>query len=140
VDYPFGLTDDQVKALIAQVYADRPRLISDFGRMFFASDVSEELRAWFNGLGLEASGHATAMIAESWRVEDLRGDLPLIHVPTGVFHGVLDKVIPFPSAMVTQQSIAGAELFPFEQGGHGAFYDELERFNRALVTFLSRPQ
>lgn len=29
------------------------------------------------------------------RDEDLRSDLPKIHVPTAIFHGVLDQICPF---------------------------------------------
>lgn len=140
VDYPFGFTVTQVSALIEQIYADRPKAVSDFGRMFFARAVSEEFRNWFNGLAWEASGHATAMIPVSWVEEDLRSDLLQIHAPTGVFHGVFDEIIPFQSALMTHQAIKGSQLFPFERSGHGVFYDELERFNSCLVAFLSSPQ
>ena len=135
-DYPFGPSKEEVNKLIAQIYTDRPKLISDFGEKFFASEISNEFRSWFNGLGLEASGHATAMTLMSLRDEDLRQDLTQICVPTGIFHGVHDQIVPFASAQQTHRCIRGSTLIPFENGGHGLFYDELDKFNYCLSEFL----
>jgi len=71
-DYPYGLPAPDVNALIRQTYTDRPKMISDFGSKFFASNVSGEFMNWFSGLALEAFGHATAMTATSLRDEDVR--------------------------------------------------------------------
>lgn len=137
-DYPYGLPMEEVNALILKTYKDRPKMLAEFGGMFFASQVSPEFRDWFQSLGLEASGHATAMAAVSLRDEDLRNDLQQIRVPTGIFHGALDKVVPYPSATALQQGIRGSELYRFERSGHGVFYDELDMFNATLLRFLSR--
>jgi non-heme chloroperoxidase len=87
-------------------------------------------------LGLEASGHATAMCLISLRDEDLRQDLSKIYVPTGIFHGVQDKICSFVLAKVMHAEIRGFELIPFKYSGHGLFYCELEKFNRELVRFV----
>lgn len=137
VDYPFGLQKEEVDKLITQTYTDRPKMISDFGKIFFAKKVSNDFKNWFNNLGLEASGHATAMTAISLRDEDLRNDLQQICVPTGIFHGVHDQIVPFPSAQQTHQYIQNSLLIPFENSGHGLFYDELDKFNYCLCQFLS---
>ncbi|WP_405157313.1 hypothetical protein [Paenibacillus sp. FSL K6-0108] len=34
------------------------------------------------------------------------------------------------------KGIAGSQLIAFEENGHGAFYDELERFNAELIRFI----
>lgn len=138
VDYPYGLTKEEVNFLIMKTYKDRPKMLAEFGETFFASRVSPEFRDWFQDLGLEASGHGTAMAAVSLRDEDLRNDLQKVQVPTGIFHGALDKIVPFQSATVLHQGIRGSELYRFERGGHGVFYDELETFNATLIRFLSR--
>ncbi|MBC8015330.1 MAG: alpha/beta hydrolase [Sporomusaceae bacterium] len=135
--YPFGLPKEEVNKIIRQTYTDRPKMISDFGEKFFAKNISRDFRTWFNGLGLEASGHATAMTAMSLRDEDLRRDLQQICVPTGIFHGVHDQIVPFSSAQQTHQYIKGSILLPFERSGHGLFYDELDKFNYCLCQFLN---
>lgn len=135
-DYPYGLPVEQVNELIRQTYRDRPQMLAGFGGMFFNRNVSPAFSGWFHSLGLEASSHATIQLAASLRDEDLRGDLDRIRVPTAIFHGFHDRVVPFPSAQVLQQGIAGSQLYRFDNSGHGVFYDELEPFNAALLGFL----
>jgi non-heme chloroperoxidase len=135
-DYPYSLPIAEVDKLIAQTYTDRPQMISDFGSKFFASYVSVAFRNWFTEISLEASGHATAMTAISLRDEDLRHDLPKICVPTTIFHGIHDQIVPFPNAEITHQHIKGSSLIPFELSGHGLIIDELNKFNYCFTQFL----
>lgn len=135
-DYPYGLTKEAVNKLIEGTYTDRPKMLDDFGDIFFARYLTESFKDWFHGLGLEASGHATAMCAISLRDEDLRQDLAMINVPTGIFHGKQDKVCPFVLAELLHAGIKGSELIPFKYSGHGLFYCELEKFNRELIRFI----
>ncbi len=139
-DYPYGLPIAEVNDLLAKTYADRPKMLSEFGSKFFASAVSPDFRNWFQTLGLVASGHATAMSLVALRDEDVLEDLALIQVPAGIFHGVQDQIVPFQSALETQRGIADSALFPFEYSGHGVFYDELLKFNDAFLHFLSSPR
>ncbi|MBP2651706.1 MAG: arylesterase [Firmicutes bacterium] len=137
-DYKYGLPVSEVNTLIHQSYADRPKMISDFGSKFFASNVSSEFRNWFNGLALEASGHATAMTAISLRDEDLRPDAKRIYVPTAIFAGVHDQIVSFSNAEQMHNYVTGSVFVPFKNSGHGLFYDELEKFNHCLTQFLSK--
>ncbi|WP_181350421.1 alpha/beta fold hydrolase [Thalassobacillus sp. CUG 92003] len=136
--FKYGMTREDIDTIIENTYTNRPKMLEGFGDIFFSRYVTEGVRNWFNTLGLAASGHATAMYAQSLRDEDLRSDLPAINVPTGIFHGVLDKVCPFPLAEVMHAGIQGSELIPFLSGGHGLFYTELEQFNHELVRFLAQ--
>lgn len=136
--YPYGMTKEEVNNLIMKTYKNRPQMLTDFGNIFFASKVTPSFMNWFQGLGLEASGHGTIKIAESLRDEDVTPDLRSIHVPTGIFHGALDRVCPFEFAVLLNKSIPGSELYRFEYSGHGIFYDELERFNFAFLQFLNK--
>ncbi|MDR3589708.1 MAG: alpha/beta hydrolase [Negativicutes bacterium] len=137
-DYHYSLPVSEVNKLIGQTYADRPKMVGDFGKKFFAGNISPEFSDWFNGLGFAASGHATAAVAISLRDEDLREEVPRIHVPTAIFHGIYDKVVPFPNAEVTHTLIAGSTLTPFEHSGHGLFYDERDKFNYCLTEFVNQ--
>jgi non-heme chloroperoxidase len=137
-DYPYGLPKEEVNALIHKTLMDRPKMLSEFGSLFFASQISPDFRSWFQTLGLQASGHGTAMAAVSLRDEDVRKDLPKINVPTGIFHGVHDQIVPFQSAMVLNKMIVNSEFYRFEHSGHGVFYDELEKFNARFIRFLNK--
>jgi non-heme chloroperoxidase len=136
-DYLYGFAKEEVDALIHKTETDRPRMLSEFGQLFFACQISPEYRNWFQSLGLEASGHGTIMAAISLRDEDLRRDVQQIRVPTGIFHGVMDKIVPYQSAIMLNRMIIKSELFPFSHSGHGVFYDELKIFNSAFLRFLS---
>jgi len=136
--YPYGMTKEAVNQLIIQTYKERPQMLSDFGNLFFAGQTTPNFMSWFQELGLEASGHGTIKTAESLRDADVTPDLGSIRVPTGIFHGALDKICPFEFAVILNQNIPGSELYRFEHSGHGVFYDELDRFNGTLRHFLNK--
>jgi non-heme chloroperoxidase len=104
-DYPYGFTKEEVNDLIIQTYKDRPQMLSGFGDIFFARYVTCSFKEWFQGMGLEASGHATAMTLVSLRDEDLKEDLSKVNVPTAIFHGVQDKICPFVFAEKMNQEL-----------------------------------
>jgi non-heme chloroperoxidase len=134
--YPYGATREQVNEQIAATYANRPEMLEQFSRTFFASAVTPSFRSWFNSLALDAPGHSTIGGLVSLRDEDLRGDLARIHAPTFIFHGALDQICPFEFAVLMNQGIAGSTLLRFERSGHGLFYDELELFNASLLQVI----
>lgn len=134
--FPYGMTKEDVNQLIQQAETDRAQLAEEFSRMLLACPHSDAIKNWFRNLSLEASGIGTVSTAYSLRDEDVRRDLSFVHVPTGIFHGKKDKVVPFELALLQQESIRRARLFPFENSGHGVFYDELSLFNQTFLTFL----
>lgn len=137
--FPHGQTRETVNQLIEQTYKDRPHMLNEFGNMFFARYKTEDFKEWFKGLGLAASGHATAEVLVSLRDEDLRDDLAKIEVPTTIFHGVQDQICPYPLAEAMHAGIRGSTLIPFELSGHGLYHDELETFNQEFLRFLAQP-
>ncbi|MEX0975431.1 MAG: alpha/beta hydrolase [Bacillota bacterium] len=135
--FPYGLPREAVDQIIRGTYDDRPKMLRDFGDMFFFQHITEPFADWFLQLGLEASGWATASIAASWLDEEsLFTDLGKIHVPTLILHGIHDKVCLFPLAEAQRRAIRNSRLVPFEFSGHGLFYDERDRFNKELTQFI----
>ncbi|WP_342542698.1 alpha/beta hydrolase [Paenisporosarcina sp. FSL H8-0542] len=135
-DFLYGKTTEEVNQLIQETYTNRPQMLAGFGDVFFARYLTESFIDWFQSLGLEASGHATAMCLLALRDEDLRNDLAEIHVPTAIFHGKQDKVCPYVLGELMHEGIKGSELIPFYYSGHGLFYCEMKKFNRELVRFI----
>lgn len=135
-NYPYGMTKAAVDELIELAHTDRPLMVAEFGDKVFAQPVSPSFKEWFQAIGVASSNHGTACTAISLRDEDLRQELPQIHVPTFIFHGVLDQVCPFPFALLMHKGIQGSQLLRFEKSGHGIFYDELELFNQRLLSVL----
>lgn len=138
--YPYGVPDSAIDDWISRASTDRPKLCADFGKMLFATPKSPELLNWFTGISEDASGIGTIATAYSLRDEDCRPDLPKIKVPTGIFHGVKDEIVPFELALLQKEGIAGSVLYPFENSGHGVFYDELDLFNSRFLSFLRQRQ
>lgn len=136
-NFPYGMTRQAVNAMIAQTARNRPQMLEEFGRNFFATRVTDSFSRWFSSLSYVAPGYSTIHLLESLRDEDLRQDLPKVHAPTSIFYGALDKICPYPLPVEISKGIPGSQLFRFDQSGHGVFYDELESFNSRLIAVLN---
>lgn len=136
-DFPFGATKASVDELIYQAETDRAQFSYDFSRKLLYSPHSEAILNWFQGISESASSIGTVKTGYSLRNEDGMKDLLSVRVPTGIFHGVHDEVVPFELGKLQHEVIRCSELFPFEESGHGVFYDELERFNQEFLGFIT---
>ena len=135
--FPYGLEEDAVYDIIRGTLTDRPKMLRDFGDKFFYQHISDAFSEWFFQLGLQAAGWSTAKIANSWLNEELFIDLDRIDVPTLFIHGVHDKIVPFPLGEIQHKMIKNSILFPLHFSGHGAFYDQKDEFNEALIKFMN---
>lgn len=136
--FPYGLKREDVTKIIQGTLADRPKMLRDFGEMFFFQNVTEPFSDWFFQLGLQAASWSTIAVAKAWLAEELFYDLAKIHVPTLILHGIHDRVCLFPLAIAQNRGIKNSKLIPFEYSGHGLFYDERDKFNRELSQFSGR--
>lgn len=134
--FSYGIPRENVDGWIEQAGTDRPQLAEKFSRMLLARPHGDAIQTWFREISLTASGIATVQTAHSLRDEDGRADLACVKVPTGIFHGDKDEVVPFELALLQEEGIEGARLFPFPCSGHGIFYDDLETFNSCFLQFL----
>jgi len=139
-DFPYNLPKSAVDDLIALNYKDRPKLLSDFAKIFSASETSlnEGIGNWLNVIGLSASSHATAECLISLRDTDLRSDLPNITIPTLIMHGQKDKICSFDLAEQMRAGITNSHLVIFEKSGHSLFLEETHKFNSELIKFAGK--
>jgi len=137
-DFPYGIEKAAVDDLIRQTYTDRPSMLKNFSEIFFANPekLSREFKIWNLSLGLAASAHATIQCAIELRDADLRRDLAAIHVPTLILHGVDDKICLFGLARAMHDGIKGSKLVSIEKAGHGFDYEEKQKVNTELVSFI----
>lgn len=135
-NFPYGLEKEEVIKIIQGTYTDRPKMLRDFGDIFFFQHITKAFSQWFFNLGLQAAGWATASVAKTWVAEVLFEDLRKINVPTLIIHGIHDKVVPFALGKVQEQCIKNSKLIPFKFSGHASFYDEKDRFNEELMKFI----
>lgn len=135
--FPYGIDTKVVENIISGTYNDRPKMLKDFGDIFFYKKHSKSFMNWFMSLGFQAAGWATAEIADTWLHEEkLFEDLKKIDVDTLIIHGIHDKVCLFPLALEQEKLIKNAKLVKFKNSGHGVFYDEKDRFNEVVESFV----
>lgn len=135
-NFPYGLEKEVVIEIIEGTYTDRPKMLNDFGDIFFFQHITQPFSYWFLQLGLQAAGWSTAAIANTWLHEELFYDLGTINVPTLIIHGIHDKIVPFQLGEVQERGIKNSKLVPFEYSGHGSFYDQRDKFNKELMDFI----
>jgi len=136
-DFPYNLTQSAVDDLIALNFRDRPKLLSDFAKIFSANEnsLNEGIGKWLNGIGLVATAHATAQCLYALRDTDLRADIKKITIPTLIMHGKKDKICSFDLAKQMNTGIENSKLIPFENSGHSLFLEETKKFNSELIKF-----
>jgi len=136
-DFQYNLLKKAVDDLIKQNYKDRPKLLSDFAKIFSATETSlnEGIGNWLNGICLSASPYATAQCLIALRDTDLRSDMAKITIPTLILHGKKDKICSFDLAGQMKAGISNSRIVPFEKSGHSLFLEETEKFNEELTKF-----
>lgn len=135
--FPYGQTKEAIEDIIQGTYTDRPNMLQGFADIFFYQYISKPFSDWFFHLGIQAAGWSTAAIAKTWLGEEgLFYDLEAIEVPTLILHGIHDKVCYFPLAEAQYKGIKNSILIPFEESGHGLFYDQKDKFNEELSKFI----
>ena len=139
-DFPYNLPTNAVDDLIELNYKDRPKLLSNFAKIFSATETSlnEGIGAWLNGICLSASSYATAQCLIALRDTDLRSDLAKIYVPTVIMHGRKDKICSFDLAEQMKAGISDSHIVAFENSGHSLFLEETHKFNSELVKFAEK--
>lgn len=135
-NFPHGFNADDVTKIIENTYNDRPEMLRNFGKTFFYKPVTEAFSDWFFQLGLEAASWSTIAVSKAWLKEELFNDLNKVNVPTLILHGIHDEVCLYPLALAQHEGIANSKLVPFENSGHGLFYDERDKFNNELMQFV----
>jgi pimeloyl-ACP methyl ester carboxylesterase len=96
-DFPYNLSQSAVDDLITLNNQDRPKLLSNFAKIFSATknSLNDGISSWLYGINLSASSYATAQCLLALRDTDLRGDLAKIKIPTVIMHGKRDKICSF---------------------------------------------
>ena len=141
-DFPYNLTKSSVDDLIKLNNTDRPKLLSNFAKIFSATPTSlnKGIGNWLNGISLSASSIATAQCLVALRDTDLRDDMAKIKMPTLILHGKKDKICSFDLANQMKAGIANAQLVAFEESGHSLFLEETQKFNAELMKFVKKSE
>jgi non-heme chloroperoxidase len=141
-DNPEGVDASVFAGIEKAVAADRYAFFTGFFQNFYNTDVllgkrvsEQAVQASWN---VAATASATASLAcvATWH-EDFRNDLSRIDVPTLVFHGDADRILPITaSGLRTAKLIKGARLLVVKEGPHCITWTHSEEVNAELLNFL----
>lgn len=136
-DFKYNITKSAVDDLINLNDKDRPLLLSNFAKIFSATEnsLNSGIKNWLYGIGLSASSYATAQCLMALRDTDLRLDLEKISIPTLIMHGKKDKICNFNLAKQMKIGIKNSQLVVFNKSGHSLFLEEAFKFNAELIKF-----
>ena len=140
-DYPYGLEKSACDDLITQSMQDRPKMVSNFSKIFFKNENSQskEMLNWLFSISMQASPFATVKCMEELRNADLRNDMQVVNqrkIPVAIFHGTHDKICRFDLAKVMNKGIEGSRLVEFNESGHGLNIEEKDKINEELMKFI----
>ncbi|PEX91709.1 alpha/beta fold hydrolase [Bacillus cereus] len=134
---PYGVPKEQAEALINQMYVNLPKFLNDVSLSFFNRNLGAATLEWFSYLGMQSASYALIKILQAAANEDVTKDLSNINVPTKIFHGVHDQLIPYKSAELTQKRIKNAQLHALTNSGHGSPIDQADELNEEIIKFLN---
>ena len=139
-DFPYNLPKSAIDELINLSYLDRPKLLSDFIKIFSATEnsLNDGIKNWLNGICLSASSYATAQCLIALRDTDMRADMDKIKIPTLIMHGKKDKICSFDLAEQMRNKISNSRIVVFENSGHSLFLEETQKFNSELIKFAEK--
>lgn len=135
--FPYGISRERADALIEGAMTDRPALCRTFcEEQMCACPHSPAFTGWLENICLSASGWGTVKAAVALRDENGEDDLSHVSVPTAVFAGEKDQVVPADLTALQAHRIRQSVFWRFEDCGHGIFWDAPEEFNRKMAEFL----
>lgn len=135
---PAGPTKDEVNRWIDQESSQRPEFTKQFVDSMFYNSVGAETKLWIWDICMKASWNAAIQSLITLRDTDLVKLLPNVKVPTAVFHGAHDTVVPYEFGQFTAGKISNAKLVPFHRSGHVPFIEEKQKFNQELTRFIEQ--
>jgi non-heme chloroperoxidase len=137
-DFPAGVPRSDVERLLDASETNWPDVLTTYVKALFYSKVGEPTRHWFESMGFEASLYMIQQTLMLMRDADLREELPHLAVPTTVFHGAHDAIVPLALGAYVAEQIPAASLVRFEKSGHAIWVDEQMRFNTELTGFIEK--
>ncbi|HEY6307785.1 MAG TPA: alpha/beta fold hydrolase [Candidatus Angelobacter sp.] len=98
---------------------NNPDFKSMFTKFYIPQNSTPEQHQWFNDLQrISASPENAARIMTLIDEISIRHLLPLVSVPTIVFHGDRDRVLPAEEGRILAAEIPGARFVPLNTGNH----------------------
>jgi non-heme chloroperoxidase len=138
---PDGTPMEAFDELRAGVLGDRSQFYKDLSIPFFGANrpgsaVSQGVRDYFWMLSMQAGIKAAYECIHEFSESVFYEDLKRIDVPTLIFHGDDDQIVPIAaSAMLAAKIISNAELKVYPGAGHALPILDKNQFNTDLLAF-----
>ncbi len=131
-----NIVDGYIEGLIS----DRYKFIHEFIQKMPNKTASREFIESLLSMGRQASLRACLRGLEEMRDRNLQAEMGNIRIPTRIFHGVKDSIVPFGLAEQQKRLIREATLVPFENSGHALFWDEKDKLVNEIAKFADEKQ
>ncbi len=143
-DNPDGVDPKVFEGIKQGIEADRYAFLDTFLKNFYnkklvgGTDISDEaIHASFN-VATTSSYYAMLNCVDAW-LEDFRGDIAQIKIPTLVIHGDSDQILPIDATgKRTAALIPGAQFHVVEGGPHGLNWTHATEVNKVLLEFIAK--
>lgn len=137
-----GIDPSVFETMKKNMIEDRFAFLTAFTHQFYnksllsGTHVSDEVVQHAANVAGRSSYGAMLQCVDAW-LEDFRGDLATIKIPTLVIHGDADKVLPIEATGErTAKLIPGAQLHVVAGGPHGLNWTHATEVNMQLLRFL----
>jgi pimeloyl-ACP methyl ester esterase len=128
---------ERAAGIRAGIETDFREFIRGFMADLFKEGAAAPLYPWVVSQAQKTPPHVAAACFDAMLAADLRANLPALRIPTAVFHGRHDALIPLADGEYLAAQISGARLLVFEHSGHAPHLEEPETFNTALRALLA---
>ena len=139
---PGGLAIDAFDEIRRNVLADRSQFFKDLSAPFYGANrpgakVSQGLRDSFWLQGMQCGFNAAFDCIKAFSETDFTEDLTKFDVPTLIFHGDDDQIVPIgASALLSSKLIKDASLLIYTGAPHGLCSTHKDRINADLLSFI----
>jgi non-heme chloroperoxidase len=138
LDHELGMvTPDEAVDFVKNVRRDHEKFTQDFVNMMLSIEQSREDKEELVSETLKMPADCAATLAFDHFHNDWRDIMKRIHVPTLVI-GATKSHVKWQSQAWIHEQIPGSEILVFEDRAHLMFYEEPEKFNSAVESFISK--
>jgi non-heme chloroperoxidase len=137
-DWEQGLFDlPTLVHLMSEVQTGREKIFRDFTPMMFKEAPAEADVEWMVAENMRIPPTIASAVLFDQTMQDYRGDLASVTVPTLVVTGGAEgKLLPVEAVRFVHEHIPGSNYSLYENSSHCPFLEETERFNKEVGDFV----
>jgi non-heme chloroperoxidase len=137
-DWPYGFTDPEgLLGLLRATQEDYEGVCRHVATIMSKELPSEHDQAWMIEEQRKLGANAATCILADQTQRDYRAALERVRVPTLAVWGRDEKCLPVAAGTWIAER-TGAELHVFEESGHMPMWEEPERFNELVASWIER--